>query len=68
MSSKNKIIGVGVFLIAIMILSIVYLCLPKIDIDIKGEKNVNILLGDIYEEAGATANIKYLFSKKEFYI
>lgn len=65
MSSKVKLIFGGIFLIAIMSLSIIYFCLPKIDIEINGKRNVTILVNEEYIEEGASATLKKLSGNKE---
>ncbi|MBE6156927.1 MAG: DUF5011 domain-containing protein [Firmicutes bacterium] len=64
MSGKNKMILGGIILIILVMLSIVYYFVPIIKIDIIGDKNVTINLGDNYEENGANAYLKTMFSTK----
>lgn len=60
-----KLIIGGAFLIILMILSITYFCLPKIEININGKRNINLLLGEDYVEEGATAYYKSIKGTKE---
>lgn len=63
MSSIKKLITIGILLIVLISLSLVYLVMPKIIIDLKGEKYQTIRVGDSYTEAGATAYLKTLSNK-----
>lgn len=65
MINEKKLIFGGTFLILIMILSIIYFCLPKIEIKLNGDKNITLILGETYIEDGATATFKNLFRNKE---
>lgn len=49
----------------IMVLSIIYFCLPKIEMKINGKRNVTISIGDEYIETGANATLKRLSGNKE---
>lgn len=64
MSSKAKLVFVGSFLINLVVLSVVYFCLPKIEIKLNGEKNIILSLGEAYEENGATATLNQLFGRR----
>jgi len=65
MSSKRKLIIVGGFLIFILIVSIIYLILPKIEMDIKGDKSIDLNLGEEYIDEGADAKLNTLFKTKK---
>ena len=65
MSSKKRVIITGIFLIILLTLSLVYLLLPKIEIELKGEKFINLNVGEVYNESGADAYIKTLGKKKK---
>ena len=65
MSSKIKIIIAGFFLIILNVLMIIYFMAPKIEMELKGAKNVTIPIGEQYSESGANADLIGLFSTKK---
>lgn len=65
MNVKTKLKLVGIFLILLIILSIINLCLPKINIDLYGEKIISIKLGEEYIEKGAEAELKKIFNSEK---
>lgn len=65
MSVKTKLKLVGGFLILLIILSIVNLFLPKIEIELNGEKIINLNLGEEYIEYGAKANLNKIFKLED---
>ena len=68
MSVKTKLRIAGAFLISLIILSIINLCLPKIIIDLQGDKIININLGEEYIEEGASARFKTLLKSQKLKI
>lgn len=64
MSSKKRLIIIGFFLILLIVLSMIYVFLPKIEIDIKGAKTINLLIGEEYKEEGAEAHLKKIAGTK----
>ena len=65
MSSRKKIISVGIVLIAILFLAILLLLIPKVEIDINGNYSIILNIGEEYKEEGATAYLKYFGKKKD---
>ena len=64
MSSRNKIILGGGFLITLILLALIYFLVPKLIITLNGDKNINIYLGDKYIEEGATSKYISLSTQK----
>ena len=62
--SRKKILIVGGFLILLIILSIIYVLLPKIEIIIHGDTTINLLVGEDYIEEGANAYLNKAFNKE----
>ena len=60
MSSRKKVLIVGVFLIFLNILSLIYYVIPKIKIELNGDKNITINVGEDYQEEGAIAYLEKL--------
>lgn len=52
-------------LILIILLSLIYLLIPKIQIELNGDKVSNLNIGEEYIELGATAYLKKVFSTQE---
>jgi len=65
MSSTKKLIIVGILLITLIIFSMILFLIPSIQININGEKNIILNIGDHYEELGASAKIVNIFSAKK---
>ena len=63
MSSRKRIISIGIILITILISTIVLLMLPKVEIHINGSHNIVLEIGEEYNEEGAVAYIND-FGKK----
>ena len=64
MSSKKKIILLGIIFVLLLVLSGLYLTLPKIVIELNGSKSLNLKYGEKYEENGAKAYLKNLLGTK----
>lgn len=52
-------------MILMIILSIIYFLLPKIEMSINGNKTINLLVGEEYIEYGATAYLKKISNNEE---
>lgn len=65
MSSKRKLITVGVIIILSVILTIIYIFIPKIDIKLNGSKDIVLTYEEEYQELGATAYLKSGFKKQK---
>ncbi len=64
MSSKRTLIAVGVILILLLLLGLIYMLVPQIKIELNDKRNMTILVGDEYEEPGATAYLRNGFKKE----
>ena len=64
MSSKVKIVFVGSLLILLVIFSIICLFIPKIEIELLGDKTQKISIGEKYKELGGIAYVKRGFKKE----
>ena len=64
MCIKKKLILVGSILIFVIILSAIYYCMPKIEIEINGNKIITLNIGDNYVEQGASAIYKTITKDK----
>lgn len=58
MSSRNKLLIFGTFLILLVVLTIICFLMPQISIKIIGEPQITLQLGEEYIEQGANAYIK----------
>lgn len=65
MKKKNIFILIGIILITVIILSMIYLLIPKIHIKLNDSKILNLNIGEEYVEPGATAYLKIAFSTQE---
>lgn len=65
MSSKKKIFLIGIIFVLILLLSMMLIFVPKLSININGEKSITLNLGDEYVELGAQAFLKKSFTSKE---
>jgi len=64
MSSKVKIVFVGSLLILLVIFSTICLFMPKIEIELLGDKTQKISIGEKYKELGGIAYVKKGFKKE----
>lgn len=65
MKSKNKIILVGILLIILIFTAMLLLLIPKVEIDINGEKYLTINIGEEYIENGAKSYLDDFGQKKD---
>jgi len=65
MSSKNKIVFIGISLIILITIAMICFMFPTIKISLNGEKSITILLGEDYYEKGASAYINGVFGKQK---
>ena len=68
MSNKNRIILSCSILILLLMLSAIYLFIPKVYIEILGNKYAIVNVGETYNDLGAKAYYKNLFKNKEINI
>ena len=65
MSSKNKIIIFGSIIMAIFLLLIIYMFIPKITLKLNGSKKVFVEVGEDYNDLGAEAYYENIFQSKK---
>ncbi len=65
MSSKNKLLFIGISFILLIFTSMLFFIIPKVEIKINENANMKVNVGDKYVEYGAQANLIGVGVKKE---
>ena len=66
MSSKIKLVYLGVFLVILLFNLIIYSVIkPRIKFDIKGEQTIHVEVNSLYKDLGADASLYTIFQNKK---
>ncbi len=62
---KKKLIFIGIILIIILFISLLFLMVPKVHIELNGKRNVTVEVGGKYDDLGAKSYIESILGKQE---
>ena len=66
MSSKIKLVYLGIFLVILLFNLIIYSVIkPRIKFDIKGEQTIHVEVNSLYKDLGADASLYTIFQNKK---